>query len=217
MGTTCRAWLVGPDAELATTEARDTVARLEARWSRFVRSSDVCRLNAARGHPRAGRPRDDRHRRRRHRLVAGHRRAVRSDRAGRVGGRRLRPGSGHRPWAHPGGGAGTWLPRHPGRPRWPHGAAPEGRGDRPRGHRQGPSSRPRGRPAPRSSPVDWSTWAATSGSGAPHRTAGWGGPSPSRTYATARRSPCSGWPRGQWRPRARSDEPGEMGTAPPTT
>lgn len=51
MGTTCRAWLVGPDAELATTEARDTVARLEARWSRFVRSSDVCRLNAARGHP----------------------------------------------------------------------------------------------------------------------------------------------------------------------
>lgn len=51
MGTTCRAWLVGPDAELATREARDTVARLEARWSRFVRSSDVCRLNAARGRP----------------------------------------------------------------------------------------------------------------------------------------------------------------------
>lgn len=51
MGTTCRAWLVGPDAELATRQARDTVASLEARWSRFVCSSDVCRLNAARGHP----------------------------------------------------------------------------------------------------------------------------------------------------------------------
>lgn len=51
MGTTCRAWLVGPGAEAAAHEARATVARLEARWSRFVPESDVSRLNTAQGRP----------------------------------------------------------------------------------------------------------------------------------------------------------------------
>lgn len=51
MGTTCRAWLVGPEAELGTRQARAVVAHLEARWSRFVPGSDVSRLNSAAGRP----------------------------------------------------------------------------------------------------------------------------------------------------------------------
>ena len=49
MGTRCRAWLVGPDASRAARGARSTVAHLEARWSRFLPSSDVSVLNGAEG------------------------------------------------------------------------------------------------------------------------------------------------------------------------
>ncbi|MGQ0434288.1 MAG: FAD:protein FMN transferase [Microthrixaceae bacterium] len=51
MGTTCRAWLVGVGAQGTAGAARRTVTNLEARWSRFVPSSDVSRLNAAEGEP----------------------------------------------------------------------------------------------------------------------------------------------------------------------
>lgn len=51
MGTTCRAWFVGPGAADAALTARSTVAQLEARWSRFRPGSDVSRLNAAGGSP----------------------------------------------------------------------------------------------------------------------------------------------------------------------
>lgn len=51
MGTTCRAWFVGPDAADAALTARSTVAQLESRWSRFLPGSDVSRLNAAGGSP----------------------------------------------------------------------------------------------------------------------------------------------------------------------
>ncbi len=51
MGTTCRAWLVGQGAAEATASARALVAHLEDRWSRFLPTSDIGRLNAAGGHP----------------------------------------------------------------------------------------------------------------------------------------------------------------------
>lgn len=51
MGTTCRAWLVGAGAVDAAGDVRRTVANLEGRWSRFVPTSDVSRLNAAGGEP----------------------------------------------------------------------------------------------------------------------------------------------------------------------
>jgi thiamine biosynthesis lipoprotein len=45
MGTTCRAWIVSPDPEPIAMAVEEVVADLEARWSRFLPSSDVSRLN----------------------------------------------------------------------------------------------------------------------------------------------------------------------------
>jgi len=56
MGTTCRAWLVGPGAERAARGARSTVTHLEARWSRFLPDSDISRLNSADGEAAAVAP-----------------------------------------------------------------------------------------------------------------------------------------------------------------
>jgi thiamine biosynthesis lipoprotein len=49
MGTTCRVWLVGDGATEGAVAAEEIVADLEARWSRFVASSDVGRLNLSEG------------------------------------------------------------------------------------------------------------------------------------------------------------------------
>jgi thiamine biosynthesis lipoprotein len=51
MGTTCRALAVGGHPERTTERAEATVARLEARWSRFLATSEVSRLNRAGGRP----------------------------------------------------------------------------------------------------------------------------------------------------------------------
>ena len=51
MGTTCRAWIVSPDPEPTTMAVEEMVADLEARWSRFLASSDVSRLNTSAGGP----------------------------------------------------------------------------------------------------------------------------------------------------------------------
>jgi thiamine biosynthesis lipoprotein len=51
MGTTCRVRLVGADAVDAAAEARQLVDSLEARWSRFLDSSELSRLNRAGGWP----------------------------------------------------------------------------------------------------------------------------------------------------------------------
>jgi thiamine biosynthesis lipoprotein len=45
MGTSCRAWIVSPDPEPTTMAVEKVVADLEARWSRFLPTSDVSRLN----------------------------------------------------------------------------------------------------------------------------------------------------------------------------
>jgi thiamine biosynthesis lipoprotein len=49
MGTTCRVWLVGDGAAEGAVAAEEMVADLEARWSRFIASSDVGRLNSGEG------------------------------------------------------------------------------------------------------------------------------------------------------------------------
>jgi thiamine biosynthesis lipoprotein len=49
MGTTVRVHLAGRGADAGLAHARRRVAELEARWSRFVGGSDVCRLNGSAG------------------------------------------------------------------------------------------------------------------------------------------------------------------------
>jgi thiamine biosynthesis lipoprotein len=46
MGTTCRAWMVSPDPVPVAAGVEEAVADLETRWSRFLPTSDVSRLNA---------------------------------------------------------------------------------------------------------------------------------------------------------------------------
>lgn len=49
MGTGCRTWLLGPDAEGAARMVITEVRRLEERWSRFRADSDISRVNTAEG------------------------------------------------------------------------------------------------------------------------------------------------------------------------
>jgi thiamine biosynthesis lipoprotein len=49
MGTTVRIDLAGPDAQAGLAHAQGRIAELEARWSRFLAGSDVCRLDGAGG------------------------------------------------------------------------------------------------------------------------------------------------------------------------
>lgn len=56
MGTTCHTSFVGSGAADATVDARALVGYLESRWSRFLASSDISRLNAAGGQTTAVAP-----------------------------------------------------------------------------------------------------------------------------------------------------------------
>jgi FAD:protein FMN transferase len=51
MGSACSIDTLGLGASSRNRQGRDQVARLEALWSRFVPSSDVCRVNASPGTP----------------------------------------------------------------------------------------------------------------------------------------------------------------------
>jgi FAD:protein FMN transferase len=51
MGSACSIDTLGLGASTLNRQGRDQVARLEALWSRFVPSSDVCRVNASPGTP----------------------------------------------------------------------------------------------------------------------------------------------------------------------
>lgn len=55
MGTTVRAWFATDDASVLPA-ARSRIAALEARWSRFVPTSDIARLTASAGRPVAVAP-----------------------------------------------------------------------------------------------------------------------------------------------------------------
>ena len=51
MGTTAHVVVVGPDAQRQLGKAIERVFDLEQRWSRFLPTSEVSRLNAAHGSP----------------------------------------------------------------------------------------------------------------------------------------------------------------------
>lgn len=51
MGVTCRVTVHGDQAHILAKRCLDLVDELERKWSRFIPSSDVCRLNSAGGAP----------------------------------------------------------------------------------------------------------------------------------------------------------------------
>lgn len=51
MGVTCTATVFGQHAPTIASSCLDAVADLEALWSRFVPTSDICRMNEAQGRP----------------------------------------------------------------------------------------------------------------------------------------------------------------------